>query len=96
VTQYEINLATPVYVEYKGRRYQNGCLADYPGHPVPKSLDRIMRFDMLRRCTSIHDAVRELAAAAEHFPFEWKRQSRNSLRVAYGLPIPYEDQFPIN
>jgi len=94
VTQYEINLATPVYVEYKGKRYQNGCLADYPGRPVPRG--RFMVFNMLRRRTSIHDAVRELAAAAESFPAEWKRQSRNALRVAYGLPIPYEDQFPIN
>jgi hypothetical protein len=52
----------PVYIRMKdGRLIQNGSLLDYPGRPVPRSLDRIMRFDMLRHTTSIHTAVREIS-----------------------------------
>jgi hypothetical protein len=95
--QYEINLATPVFVRYPdGSRIQNGCLADYPGHPVVRSADRIMRFDMLRRITTIHTAVRELSLAMESFPKEWKRQARNHLRAHYGLPLDPLDAFPNN
>jgi hypothetical protein len=95
VTQYEINLATPAFMRLKdGSRIQNGCLADYPGYPMPRG--RFMMFDMLRRRMSIHDAVKSLAAAAEHFPKEWKRQTRVALRLHYGLPADPVDAFPIN
>jgi hypothetical protein len=88
---------TPVYIRAKdGRLIQNGILADYPGQPVARSDDRIMKVNMLRRRMSIHEAVKSLAAAAEHFPKERKRQSRVALRLHYGLPADPLDAFPIN
>lgn len=56
------DIDAPVYIRMKdGRLIQNGSLLDYPGRPVPRSLDRIMRFNMLRHVTSIHRAVREIS-----------------------------------
>jgi len=98
MTTYERNLATPVYIRCKdGRLFQNGCLADYPGRPVAKSLDRILRFDMLRHVIPFGQQIRSLAAAMENFPAEWKRQSRMAIRAAYNLPQDPVDMLgPIN
>ena len=89
---------TPVYIRLKdGRLIQNGILADYPGRPVPKSPDRIMRFDMLRRRLTFHQQIQSLTAAIENdFSKEWKRQTRVYLRLHYGLSADPLDEFPIN
>jgi hypothetical protein len=97
VNQYEKNLATPVYLGTRtGELLEWGSLADIPRKPVVRFADRLLRFDMLARRTSIHDAVKSLAAAIENFPEEWKRQARNALRTRSGMPIPFEDSMPIN
>ena len=96
VTQYEKNLATPVYLRMKdGRLIQNGTLADYPGHRVERS--NRMKFDMLRHTVPFGAQIRSLAKAIEGFPEEWKRQSRIALRASYGLPQdPVDILGPIN
>jgi hypothetical protein len=98
VTQYEINLTIPVFIHYKdGTKIQNGCLADYPGRPVPKSLDRFMRFDLLRHTIPFGAQIRSLAKAIESFPEEWKRQARIALRAHAGMPQdPIDMLGPIN
>lgn len=96
MTQYEINLTVPAFVTLPdGRKIQNGCLADYPGHPM-FSRGRLMQFDMLRHTIPFHTQIRSLAKAIEGFPAEWKRQSRVALRLHYGLPADPLDAQPIN
>ncbi len=95
MTQDEINLSIPVFIRYPdGTKIQNGCLADYPGHPVQRG--RFMRFDMLRHTVPLGAQIRSLAAAIEKFPAEWKRQARNYLRAHHGLPLDPLDTMPIN
>jgi hypothetical protein len=55
-----------------------------------------LQFNMLDDAHRRHVPMSELCAVLEKFPAEWKRQSRNALRVRAGLPIPLEDSMPIN
>jgi hypothetical protein len=46
----KVDIDAPVYIRLNdGRLIQNGTMLDIPRVPVPKSLDRIVRFDALAR-----------------------------------------------